>query len=321
MSTATRVPETYRLTGDDARRTLMACGRWPLVRDAFTRFRAADGFSHARSLAFMTSLVLVQGLIVVVGLAAAFEAQGFSSTIVGAIKDAVPGPASDVLTDAVKQAREVGQSNRFLPLLLGLAGVLVTGTTAMGQLERGLNRIYGIEKDRQTVQKYGRAFVLALTAGLGLTVAFTLLAFGRSIRGELGNGVRDVWLVLQWPVALLVAVAAVAMLFRKSPRRHQPAWSWLAFGAVVGVGLWALITIAFGLAFRVSDSFGDTYGPLAGIVALQLWTLFSAIAILFGGAIAAQLEAVRAGTPAPRDERLEAARADPVPLGSASAGS
>jgi YihY family inner membrane protein len=314
VSSAARVPETYELTGDDARKTLMSCGRWHLVRDAFVRFRASDGFSHARSLAFTTSLVLVQGLIVVVGFAAAFEQRAFSAAIVGAIQDAAPGPAGEILIDAVKQARNVAESNRFLPLFVGLIGLLVTGTTTMGQLERGLNRMYGIEQDRPSVQKYGRAFVLAVSAGLGLAVAFTLLAFGRSIRGELGHSLRDIWFVLQWPVALALAVAAVAKLFRSSPNRRQPAWSWLAFGAFVGVGLWGLITICFGLMFRVSDSFGDTYGALAGIVALQLWCLLSAIAILLGGAIAAQLEAVRAGVPTPRRERIEAATDGSIPL-------
>ena len=44
-------------------------GRRRLLVDAFLRLRVADGFSHARSLAFMTSLVLVQGLIALVGFA------------------------------------------------------------------------------------------------------------------------------------------------------------------------------------------------------------------------------------------------------------
>ena len=61
MSTATRVPETWELTGDDARKTLLATGRRRLVVDAFARLRYADGFSHARSLAFVMSLVFVQG--------------------------------------------------------------------------------------------------------------------------------------------------------------------------------------------------------------------------------------------------------------------
>ena len=50
--------------------------------------------------------------------------------------------------------------------------------------------------------------------------------------------------------------------------RHQPAWSWLAFGSTVSVVLWSLVTLGLGLFFRVSTSFGETYGPLAGIVAL-----------------------------------------------------
>ena len=38
------------------------------------------------------------------------------------------------------------------------------------------------------------------------------------------------------------------------------------------------------------------------MIALLLWALLSSIAILFGAAIAAQLEAVRAGATEPRDE-------------------
>jgi hypothetical protein len=39
------------------------------------RLRASDGFSHARSLAFMLSLVLVQGIVTMVGLAQAFGSE------------------------------------------------------------------------------------------------------------------------------------------------------------------------------------------------------------------------------------------------------
>ena len=56
----------------------------------------------------------------------------------------------------------------------------------------------------------------------------------------------------------------------------------------------------------LSKSFGQTYGPLAGMVALLLWALLSAVAVLFGGAVAAQLEAVRAGARKPQDaEKVE----------------
>ena len=132
----------------------------------------------------------------------------------------------------------------------------------------------------------------------------------------------DVWAVVRWPLALVLMMAAMALLFRWSPRRHQPAWSWLAFGASVSVLLWSLVTLGLGLFFRASTSFGDTYGPLAGIVALLLWALLSAIALLFGGAVAAQLEAVRAGAPKPQDaEKVEHSEPDSAELAASRTGS
>ena len=300
MSTATRVPETWELTGDDARRTLLDTGRRRLVVDAFARLRYADGFSHARSLAFMMSLVFVQGLIALVGFAAAFGNLEISRVIVDTIQSAMPGLAGDLLTDAVRQAREVGTHNRFLPLTLGLIGTLITSTTALGQVERAMNRIYGIERDRPTLEKYGRAFFLALTAGFLFSVAFVLLAFGREI-GRQDDLVHEIWTYVRWPAGLVIAAFALTGLLQYAPRRHQPNMSWLAFGAGIGVLLWTAVTFGFGLVFNASSSFGETYGPLAGIVALQLWSLFSAVAILFGVAVAAQLEAVRAGLREPAE--------------------
>jgi YihY family inner membrane protein len=304
MSTAAKVPETWELTGDDARRTLLDTGRMQLLKDSFVRLRAADGFSHSRSLAFVTSLVLVQGLIALVGFAAAFGDVRVSREIVAAIDAAIPGPAGQVLTDAVEQAREVGANRRYLPLLLGLFGTLVTGTTAMGQIERGFNRLYGIEQDRPTLQKYGRAFVLTLGAGTGLALAFVVFAFGRHSETWAGL-LRTTWPYVRWPLGLVVATLALAALLQWSPRRRQPAWSWLVFAAMVCVAGWVLVTLALGAALSLTSSFGQTYGSLAGLVALQLWTLFSAIAIFYGAAVAAQLEAVRAGAPRPREEPAE----------------
>ena len=300
MSTAALVKETWNLTGDDAKKTLESTGRLALLKDAVVRFRAADGTSHARSLAFAISLVLVQGLVVVVGFAVAFGSSGLSNTIVDTVRASAPGHAGDLLTTAVEQANRVGRDNRFLPLIVGLIGTLITATIVMGQLERAMNRIYGIEKDRPFAEKYPRALGLAVSAGLVIAVAFALLAFGRGLVDEPGN-LRNFWMVIRWPIGIALVGIGLALLFKWAPRRRQPGWPWLGFGAGVSVAMWTLCTVALALAFGLSTTFGRTYGPLAGIVALQLWTFFSALAILYGVAVAAQLEAVRAGVPAAQD--------------------
>jgi YihY family inner membrane protein len=303
MSTAAPVPETWELDGDDARQALLDTGRLRLAGDAFVRLRVADGFSHARSMAFLVALVLVQGVIGLVGLASALGEIGPGIAIVRTIQDVAPGAMGEVVTDAVGHAYRAGTSGKWVALVFGLLGAVVTGTTLMGQMERALNRLYGIEQDRPTVEKYGRGFLLAVSVGTLALLSFFAFAFGQAIGDSIGSEVGSaLWKVIRWPLALVLAGAAMALLFRWSPHRHQPAWSWLAFGGAVSAVLWSLATLGLGLFVQVSSSFGDAYGPLAGIVALLLWALFSSVTVLYGAAIAAQLEAVRAGQAQPRDD-------------------
>jgi YihY family inner membrane protein len=303
LSTATPVPETWELEGDDAWRVLRSCGRRQLLEDAFMRLRVADGFSHARSLAYATSLVFVQAIIAVVGLASAYGHGSFSRVIVRTLKAAVPGPGGRLLTQTVTQAHRAGASHRYAGLIFGLVGTLVTGSTLLGQLERGLNRIYGVEQDRPTLKKYGLALALTVTSGVFIVAAFALLAFGHTIGNSIDNStVNHAWDLVRWPAAVVLVTLAMTVLFRWSPSRRQPALSWLAFGSVVAAFLWIVVTAGLGAFFSLSKSFGQTYGPLAGIVALLLWSLLSAVAVLYGGAVTAQLEAVRAGVREPQDQ-------------------
>lgn len=314
MSTARLVPETWELDGDDARETLLATGRWKLARDAFVRLRYSDGFSHARSAAFLVSLVLVQGVIGLVGLASWLGETGPGVAILRTIEDVAPGAVGRTVTDAVGQAYRAGTSGKWVALVLGLLGALVTGTTLMAQIERALNRLYGVEQDRAAPRKYARGFVMALTAGVLATSSFLAFAFGGAIGEAIGSDAgASVWKVLRWPLALLLVAGAMATVFRYAPNRHQPAWSWLAFGSTVSVVLWSVVTFGLGVFVEASSSFGDAYGPLAGIVALLLWALLSSIVILYGAAIAAQLEAVRSGQPYPRDPHKADPSADDDP--------
>jgi uncharacterized BrkB/YihY/UPF0761 family membrane protein len=206
MSTAPRVRETWNLTGDDAWRTLAATGRYKLVRDAFGRLRAADGFSHSRSLAYATSLVFVQGLIALVGLAVELGQAGFNRTILGAIENAVPGPAGSLLVRVFAHAQQFALEHRFLPLLFGLAGTLVTATTATAQLIRGINRLYGIEKDEPFIHKYARALLLAVLLLAAFIVAGTMLTVGRKLSGDFGGHATHIaWHAIRWPVVLALA--------------------------------------------------------------------------------------------------------------------
>jgi YihY family inner membrane protein len=293
MSTATSVPETYELEGDDALRTLRRTGWGQLAKDSFQRFRAADGFSHARALAYQVTLTLLPAVIAAVGLATAVRASRFRQIIVQAVDRLAPGPAGQLITEAVEQgAKSAGRG--------GVVALVI-----------GANRIYGVERDRPTAQKYWNGFLLACSAGVLVVLAFVLIVAGSDVARatELSGVVRGLWTVLRWPLSIGFAVVAFAVLFREAPRRRQPSWSWLAVGSGLSVLLWFLFTGLLALYLDASSgTFGQTYGPLTGMIAVLVWAFLTALALFLGVAFAAQLEAVRAGVPQPvADTRIDVA--------------
>jgi uncharacterized BrkB/YihY/UPF0761 family membrane protein len=151
------------------------------------------------------------------------------------------------------------------------------------------------------VHKYGLAAGLLVTAGLATVAAAVLLIAGATLGKAAGWG--DAFRVLRWPVTVGLVIGTLALLFKLAPRRRQPEASWLVIGASFAAVLWLALTATLALIMGATDTFGATYGPVAGTIAVLLWTLFSALAVLFGLALAAQLEAVRAGVTAPAVER------------------
>jgi YihY family inner membrane protein len=317
MSTATRVPETITISGDelsadDAVTTLRRYGRWNLVKNSFIRFRYADGFTNARALALQLCLSFIPLVIAVVGLSSALHQEKVGRVIIETVAGVLPGKAKgDMVEQAAQRSHDQGATGGQLALWLGLLVAIIALTTAMGQIERGANRIYGIERDRPTLRKYGRALLMALTAGLLLQLGFVVIIAGDALGGALaaayglGHRFETLWAIGCWPVGVFLAWASFTVVLERAPRRRQPGYSWLAFGSGVSLALWLLLTGLLALYVVQAGSFGTTYGPLTGIFALLLWANLSSVALFLGVAFAAQLEAVRAGAPAP-------ASADPL---------
>jgi YihY family inner membrane protein len=308
VTTASSVPVTREeeLEGDEAIETLRRTGRRRLVLDAVARFRAADGFSHSRALAFQVTLAILPGIIAVVGLAAALDVDAFTRVVQETLRELAPGAVGDLLTDALRQGTSAAREESGETALAGGAiAAAIAGTTAMAQVERGANRIYGTERDRPFLRKYLTAAALAATAGTLAILAAALLMGGSAIRASVGwsETIDTIWGIARWPLGTAFAITAVALLFEWAPRRRQPEASWLAFGAIAATALWLVFMGVLTVYIEATENFGATYGPIAGTIGLLLWTFLSAVALFVGVALAAQLEAVRAGVPQPRVER------------------
>ncbi|WP_217640772.1 YihY/virulence factor BrkB family protein [Blastococcus tunisiensis] len=280
------------LTSRDAMRAVRAA-KWSFWQQAFARFRYGDGFSHSRALALQLSLAFIPLVIAAVGLSGTLATDGLGRVLRSTIVALSPGGSGALIRNTLEQG-----AGSVAALWLGLAFALATLTTAMGQLERGANRIYGIVRDRPTRRKYGRALGMTVVSGLPAMAGSGVLLAGAAF----GDAVEDVYgwdddavMAAAVPVGVLLVLGAVLAMLRLAPRRRQPGWSWLLLGTVVAVSLWLGFTALLGAYVQLSASFGVVYGPLTGVIALLLWTQVTGVAIFLGFAVTAQLEARHAG--------------------------
>jgi len=310
MSTASHVPETTRLkqeelSADDARTTLAHTGTGRLLADSFRRMRYGDGFTATRAVAFQFVLSLIPLLIAFVGLASMIKAEKFAQALRETILSVTPGGKSDAFKQVLTRGLAQGGAGGRIALGIGLLAALVSLTTAMGQIERGANRIYGIQRDHPSGEKYGRAARLVATGGIPAMLGFVVIVGGGAFIDALqsaygwGSSTGTILQVLRWPVGILLGLAAVTAIFKWAPRRNQPGFSWLAVGAAVALVLWLVFSGLLAFYISHSSSFGAVYGPLTGMIALLLWSQLTSLALFLGVAFAAQLEAVRAGVPSP----------------------
>ncbi len=304
------VPETEllsvdQLTADDAWRTVRRYGPRHLLSAAFVRFRYGDGFSHARAFGMQLALASVPLIIAGAGLATALGAESFAEVVARTVVALSPGSSDALVAQTVAGGSDEGSERGEIVVALGLATAFLAATSAFAQLERGANRIYGTKRDRPALRKYGYAALLASTAGVALALGLLLIVAGEPFGEALeqvyrwGDAAETWWDALRWPIGLAALVVAVTVLFQHAPRRKQPGLSWLAVGAGVTVLVWLAASGLLALYVVAAAGFDQAYGPLTAVMALLLWANVTGIALLAGIALAAQLEAVRAGRPDP----------------------
>ncbi len=305
------VPVTIEIDGeeldfDDARTAIRSLGVRKLLVDSAMRFRYGDGFTNSRALALQVALSVVPFMLALTGLAADLDV-GRASVVLSRTVSAMSVGGDDA-SAAPRQTADEAEEAGEVALAIGLVFALVSMTTAVAQIERGVNRIYGIERDRRAAAKYGRAAVLTAILAVPIGVGFMLLVGGGPFAdamveeyGWTGTTVT-VWHLVRWPAGTLLLTFAIAVLFDHVPRRRQPSLSWLALGSGIAVALTITASGLLALYVRESGAFDDVYGSIAGVMALLLWSYLTSIALFVGAAVAAQLEAVRAGVSRPYDD-------------------
>jgi membrane protein len=190
-------------------------------------------------------------------------------------------------------------------ILLALNGA----SGAFGAAGRALNGVYDVEDDRGFLKRkltdLGATLVVIVLIAIVLVSLFLGGGIAESVFGTVGLGstASTVWSIARWPVALVAAMIAYALVYGIAPAVVPRRVRWITPGAAVGVVLWIVLSIAFAFYIKGFSSYGAAYGAFGAAIVLLLWLYLSANAFLFGAELNAELErsekAGRHGPPPP----------------------
>lgn len=204
----------------------------------------------------------------------------------------LPGGAIDVAREQLTQVASKGSQTLGLTFLAGLLLSIWSANAAMKSLFDTLNIVHNEEEKRGFVKL--NAISLSFTVG---GVMFVVAALGSIVVVPVilnYVGISD-WgdLLLRagrWPAMFLVLTLALAIIYRYGPSREAPQWRWVTWGSAIAALMWLIVSGLFSWYAASFGRFNETYGSLGAVIGFMTWLWISAIVILFGAEIDAEME-------------------------------
>lgn len=215
--------------------------------------------------------------------------------IAASVTGALPGEAGQLLEEAVRTAAE-GSDGAILAVLFGLAVALWSASAGCVGMQMGLDVAYDVRDNRTFVRKRLVAFELMLAMVVLGGAATALIVFG----APLGNALRDnlpfgsafvvLWTLVRWIGGIAALTGLFATIYYLSPNRDTPRWVWVSPGGILAAVIWLTASLGFSIYVSQFGSYNETYGSLAGVAVLLLWLYLTALAVVLGGELNAELE-------------------------------
>jgi len=206
----------------------------------------------------------------------------------------LPGGAIDVAREQLTRVASKGSQTLGLTFVVGLGISLWSANAAMKSLFDTLNIVHNEEEKRGFLKL--NAISLCFTIG---GVLFVLAALGSIvvvpvILNYVSIGFSD-WgdLMLRagrWPAMFLVLTFALAIIYRYGPSRNAALWRWITWGSALAALMWLGVSGLFSWYAVNFGKFNETYGSLGAIIGFMTWLWISAIVILLGAEIDAEME-------------------------------
>jgi membrane protein len=242
--------------------------------------------------AFFGLLALVPGLIALVSVYGLVADPTDVERQVEDVLGAAPSEVRDVVAQQLQSITEDAGSALTLTLVISVLLALWSASSGVANLIAGINAAYDEEETRGFVKVRGLSLAFTVGAIVFLVGSFVLIAVLPSVLADtgLGSAGRVVVGVVRWALLLVAMLFALTVLYRFGPDRDDPEWKWVTPGAVVATLLWLAGSALFAVYTANFGSYNETYGSLGAVVVVMLWLWISALAVLLGAELNAELE-------------------------------
>lgn len=246
----------------------------------------------AAGIAFYSLLSLFPSIAAAVSIWGLFADPQTITAMIDGIGDLLPPEALAIIrSQASELAGSRGQTLGW-GLFFSLALALFGASRSVKGFIMALNNIYRENEKRNVVIL--TLFAFALTLGLIVTLLIMVAAILVSPNLLAWIGIPGKYIIVyqlaRWSVLIAFATLAIAILYRYGPSRRKARWHWVTGGAFIATVLWIVITAAFSFYVANFATYNETYGSLGAVVILLMWLWLSALVILTGGILDAEME-------------------------------
>ena len=208
------------------------------------------------------------------------------------VSGVLPSGAIDVAREQLTRVASKGPQTLGLTFLVGLGVSLWSANAAMKSLFDTLNIVYG-EKEKRGFVKLNAMSLLFTVGGILFVVAAlgAIVVIPVALQHIGLSEAADLLLRLgRWPAMFAILTLALAAIYRYGPSREAPQWRWITWGSALAAILWLGISALFSWYASSFGKFNETYGSLGAVVGFMTWLWISAIVILLGAELDAEME-------------------------------
>ena len=263
----------------------------------------------ASALAYSSFFAIPAVLLVTVGVFTLVAGPDTITTLMSHARTVMPAEATDLLGSSLKNL-DAHPASSVVMTVVGFVLALWSTTGAMNAYMLAINLANERKDKRSFIRKRIVALEMVAVIGFALLLVAVLLIFGPQIEssiashaGAFGGVLNVIWWIAQVPILLGGLLMAFSTLLHLGPDTEHHTWQFLTPGSLVAALGWILTSGLFAVYTSMFGSYNKTWGTLSAVIVTLTWLWLSAIAILYGAEVNAELErsrVLRGGEPAPR---------------------